>query len=102
MWMLYMKPEPDDLFQDSRIAFAKQFKFMTQDNVSNKLGLTGVCKRRTMTWYEKRDRNPKDERTMKIARILNVSYESIKKYDLRDPLDLFYILMWLKEYMPNY
>jgi transcriptional regulator with XRE-family HTH domain len=97
-----MKPELDDLSQGSRIAFARQFRFMTQDNVSDKLGLTGVCKRRTMTRYEKGDRNPKDERTMEIAKILNVSYEAIKKYDMKDPLDLFYILMWLEEYIPNY
>lgn len=25
-----------------------------------------------------------------------------KKYDMKDPLDLFYILMWLEEYIPNY
>lgn len=81
MRMLYMKPELDDLSQGSRIAFARQFRFMTQDNVSDKLGLTGVCKRRTMTRYEKGDRNPKDKRTMEIAKILNVSYEAIKKYD---------------------
>ena len=81
MRMLYMKPELDDLSQGSRIAFARQFRFMTQDNVSDKLGLTGVCKRRTMTRYEKGGRSPKDKRTMEIAKILNVSYEAIKKYD---------------------
>ena len=37
---------------------------MTQDNVSDKLGLTGECKRRTMTRYEKGERNPKDYRTL--------------------------------------
>ena len=60
MRMLYMKPELDDLSQGSRIAFSRQFRFMTQDNVSDKLGLTGECKRRTMTRYEKGDRNPKE------------------------------------------
>ena len=102
MRYVYLKPELKDLSQGSRIAFAREFRYMTQDNVSDKLGLTGECKRRTMTRYEKGDRNPKDERTLEIAKILNVSYEAIKKYDLRDPLDLFYILMWLEEYIPNY
>ena len=37
---------------------------MTQDNVSDKLGLTCQCKRRTMTRYEKGDRNPKFDRTL--------------------------------------
>lgn len=32
-----------------------------------------------MTRYEKGDRNPKDERLTKIANILSVSFNSIKK-----------------------
>ena len=102
MRVLYTKPVLKDLSQGSRIAFARQFRRVSQDYVSDNLGLTGECKRRTMTRYEKGGRNPKDKRTMEIAKILNVSYEAIKKYDLRDPLDLFYILMWLEEYIPNY
>lgn len=67
MRLIYMKPELDNLSQGSRIAFARQFRFMTQDDVSDKLGFTGECKRRTMTRYEKGNRNPKEERTMEIA-----------------------------------
>lgn len=63
MRVMYMKPELTDLSQGSRIAFARQFRFMSQDEVSDKLGLTGECKRRTMTRYEKEDRNPKSDRT---------------------------------------
>lgn len=59
MRLLYTKPELEDLSQGSRIAFARNFRFMTQDEVSDKLGLTGECKRRTMTRYEKGDRNSK-------------------------------------------
>jgi len=76
MRMLYMKPELDDLSQESRIAFARQFRFMTQDNVSDKLGLTGECKRRTMTRYEKGDRNPKDGRTLEIVKKYSDNYKS--------------------------
>lgn len=65
---------------------------MTQDNVSDKLGLTGECKRRTMTRYEKGDRNPKFDRTLEIARKLNISVNAIKKYDYKDPIDIIYIL----------
>lgn len=102
MRILYAKPELVDLSQGSRIAFARQFRFMTQDDVSDKLGLTGECKRRSMTRYEKGDRSPKDKRTLEIANILNVSYNSIKKYDLKEPLDIFYTLLWLEEYIPRY
>ena len=80
MRLLYTKPRLNDLSQGSRIAFARQFRFMTQDDVSDKLGLTGECKRRTMTRYEKGNRNPKDDRTSEIAKILDININAIKKY----------------------
>ena len=102
MQLLYSKPELDDLLQESRIAFAIQFRYMTQDELSDKLGLTGECKRRTMTRYEKGNRNQKENRTKEIATILNVSVNAIKKYDFRNLIDLFYTLLWLEELFPNY
>ena len=102
MRILYTKPELVDLSQGSRIAFARQFRFMTQDDVSDKLGLTGECKRRTMTRYEKGNRNPKDDRTSEIAKILDINITAIKKYDYKEPIDLLYTLMWLEELIPKY
>jgi transcriptional regulator with XRE-family HTH domain len=75
---------------------------MSQDAVSDRLGITGECKRRTMTRYEKGDRNPKNERLNEIASILSVNSNSIKKYDYNDPIDIIYILMWIEELIPNY
>ena len=88
--------------QGSRIAFARQFRLMTQDNVSDKLGLTGECKRRTMTRYEKGNRNPKEDRAREIANILDVNYNAIKKYDFIETIDIIYYLMWLEELLLNY
>ena len=102
MRILYTKPELDDLSQGSRIAFVREFRQMTQDNVSDKLGLTGECKRRTMTRYEKGDRNPKDDRTLEISKILNVNFNAIKKYDYKNPIDVLYTLLWLEELIPRY
>ena len=102
MRILYTKPELVDLSQGSRIAFARQFRFMNQDDVSDKLGLTGECKRRTMTRYEKGNRNPKDDRTSEIAKILDININAIKKYDYKEPIDLLYTLMWLEELIPKY
>ena len=102
MRILYTKPELVDLSQGSRIAFARQFRFMTQDDVSDKLGLTGECKRRTIIRYEKGNRNPKDDRTSKIAKILDININAIKKYDYKEPIDLLYTLMWLEELIPKY
>ena len=102
MRILYTKPELVDLSQGSRIAFARQFRFMTQDDVSDKLGLTGECNGRTMTRYEKGNRNPKDDRTSEIAKILDININAIKKYDYKEPIDLLYTLMWLEELIPKY
>lgn len=55
-----------------------------------------------MTRYEKGDRNSKDERLTETASILNVSINSIKKYDYNKPIDLIYTLMWIEELIPNY
>lgn len=102
MRLLYTKPELKDLSQGSRIAFIRQFRLMTQDEVSDKLGLTGECKRRTMTRYEKGERNPKDDRTYELSKILKVNYNAIKKYDFKDQSDILYTLMWLEELLPRY
>lgn len=102
MRVLYTKPVLKDLSQGSRIAFARQFRRVSQDYVSDNLGITGECKRRTMTRYEKGERNPKDDRTLEISKILNVNYNSIKKYDFNNPIDLIYIFLWLEELIPNY
>lgn len=45
--LIYTKPKLRDLSQGSRIVFVRQFRFLTQDDVSDKLGLTSECKRRT-------------------------------------------------------
>ena len=117
MRLIYTKPSLNDLSQGSRIAFVRHFRFMTQDDVSNELGLTGECKRRSMTRYEKGDRNPKEERTKEIeqafddlqkevakqlANIFRISYNAIKKYDYKEPIDILYTLMWLEEIIPRY
>lgn len=81
MQILYTKPKLRDLSQGSRIAFARQFRMMSQNDVSDKLGITGECKRRTMTRYEKGERNPKIDRLEDISKILNVNVNSIRNYD---------------------
>lgn len=101
MRLLYVKPELKDLSQGSRIAFARGFRYMTQDNVSDKLGLTGECKRRSMARYERGDRVPKVERLQEIANILNVNIKCLKEYDFRNQEDIIYILLWMEELYPR-
>ncbi len=44
MRYLYLKPKLKDLTQGSRIAFARQFRRFTQDEVAEKLGMGGEIK----------------------------------------------------------
>ena len=101
MQYLFLKPKLKDLTQGSRIAFARQFRKFTQDEVSEKLGLTGENKRVNMTRYEKGERTPKDDRLIEIANILKINHHSIEKYNFENPLDIVYIFMWLEELYPK-
>ncbi len=102
MKLIYSRPMLRDLSQGARIAFCRQFRIKTQDDIAKELGIFSESRRRTITRYEKGDRNPEECRTKKIADILNVSYEAIKRYDYKDPIDLIYMLLWLEELYPNY
>jgi len=48
--MLIIKPSLENLSQGERISYIKQLRMMSQDEVSDKLGLKGECKRRTKTF----------------------------------------------------
>ena len=101
MRYVYLKPELNDLSQGSRIAFVREFRYMTQDNVSDKLGLTGECKRRSMARYERGYRVPKEKRLQEIANILNVNVKCLKEYDFRNEEDMIFILLWMEELYPR-
>lgn len=102
MKLMYSRPILRDLSQGARIAFVRQFRGKTQDEIAGMLGATGECRRRTMTRYEKGERNPNATRTKLIADLLGVSYYAIKQYDYKEPLDFIYTLLWIEELLPNY
>lgn len=102
MRIIYSKPSLKNLSQGERISYIRQLRMMSQDEVSDKLGLTGECKRRTMTRYERGDRNPKQYRLKELSNILQVNINSIKQYDFKDPTDIFYLFMWMEELYPNF
>ena len=97
MRIIYSKPSLKNLYQGERISYIRQLRMMRQDEVSDRLGLTGECKRRTMTRYERGDRVPKNERLQEIANILNINVKCIKEYNFNDDEDMIYILLWMEE-----
>lgn len=97
----YSMPILDDLSQGSRIAYIRQFRYLSQDDVSDSLGLTGECKRRTMTRYESGERTPKEERLKELSKILLTNINMIKVYDFKSESDIVYLLLWLEIKYPN-
>ena len=101
MRYIYLKPKIKDLTQGSRIAFIRSFRKLTQDDVSEKLGLARENKRRTIARYEMGNRIPKEDRLLEIVDILNVNIDAIREYNFKNPIDIIYILIWLEELYPN-
>lgn len=97
MRLLYVKPELRYLSQGSRIAFVRQFRNLTQEDVSEKLGLNGENKGCIMARYEKGERTPKEDRLLELSKIFNVNINLIKGYEYKEPIDLIYHLLWLEE-----
>ena len=99
--IIYSVPILDDLSQGSRIAYIRQFRNLSQDDVSDSLELTGESKRRTMARYENGKRTPKEERLKELSRILLTNINMIKAYDFKSESDLVYFLLWLEIKYPN-
>lgn len=102
MLNIVFKPDLLNLSVGSRIAFIRRYRKMSQNEVSNELGITGESKRRTITRYEKGDRYPKYERIVELSKILKVNCNLIRRYEFDNILDLMYVFMWLEEIIPNY
>ncbi|MGN1323546.1 MAG: helix-turn-helix domain-containing protein [Bacilli bacterium] len=101
MQYIYLKQQLENLSQGERISFVRQFRRMTQGEVSDKLGLDGENKRRSMARYESGDRKPKENRLLEIASILKVNPKIIKEYNFQNQEDLIYILLWMEEKYPR-
>ena len=101
MKYIYLKPELENLSQGERIAFARQVRRLSQDELADKLGFTGESKRRGVTRYERGDRVPKEDRLKEIANILNVNVKCLKEFDFRNDEDMIYMLLWMEEMYPR-
>ena len=75
---------------------------MTQDELAGKLGFADDRRRRHITRYETNKRIPKEERLEQLAKILNVSVNTIKPYDYANQNNLIYANIWMEELKPGY
>ena len=98
---IYFRPKLDDLSQGSRIKFIRIFRHLTQDNLSDDLGITGENKRRTLNRYENGERNPSKTRLKELSKILLVNDNLIKQYEFKSISDILYFLLWLEEMFPK-
>lgn len=98
----YLKPVLQNLSQGSRLAFVRQFRKMSQDEVADYFGFGGERPGRNICRYEKNDRKPEKGRLQEFAKLYDVNINAIKDYDYSNPIDTVYTLMWLEEQFPNY
>ena len=101
MKLIYSRPMLRDLSQGARIAFCRQFRIKTQDDIAKELGIFSESRRRTITRYEKGDRNPSQARLNELSNILLVNDNLIKQYEFKSVSDIIYFLLWLEEMFPK-
>ena len=102
MPVFYTKPVLRDLSQGARIAYVRQFRHMTQEELGEKIEMSPGRRRNRICRYERGTRNPKDDRVEKMAEVLEINEAMIKSYDFKDPMDIVYILLWLEDVSPDY
>ena len=84
----------------ARIAFARQFRGMTQQKLGEAIGLKSDKVRNRVCRYEKGGRVPKTDRLERIAEVLGVSEGMLRNYDFREPTDFVYEALWIEEMFP--
>ncbi|MBP3238376.1 MAG: helix-turn-helix transcriptional regulator [Lachnospiraceae bacterium] len=101
MEVLYNLVKLKSLAPGERIAFVRRFRRMTQQELGLKCGMQGPRARNRICRYERTSRKASKERIREFAEILDCSENMLKRYDLKDPTDIFYIMLWLEELTPN-
>lgn len=95
-------PKLKGLSCGSRIAFIRQLRGMTQQELGLAIGLENDKIRNRICRYEKGGRIPKKDKIEKIAKALDVSEGMIRAYDFRNPSDFLYEMFWVEELMPDF
>ena len=102
MAVYYSRPRLKSLKQGDRLAFVRQFRRMSQQELGERIGMPPVHARTLVCRLEKHDRDLKPDRLEAIATVLNVNAAMLKRWDFEDPADLYYQLLWIEELCPDY
>ena len=86
----------------SRISFIRKIRGMTQQELGNAIGIEGVRARNIICRYERTARVPRSSILQDIADALDIDVRLIKKYDFKDPMDIYYLMIWTEEICPNF
>ena len=70
MPVYYTKPVLRDLSQGARIAYVRQFRHMTQEELEAKIEMSPGRRRNRICRYERGTRNPKDDRNLQELNLL--------------------------------
>ncbi len=98
----YSRPRLKDLSVGARISFLRQWRRITRQELAIRTGHGEANGKRIMSRYERNVILPEDKKLEKMAEILNINTQLIRPYDLNDPEDLYYIMLWLEELCPNF
>lgn len=86
----YFKPILKNLSQGARFEYVRKLRYMSKDDVAYYFNLGGERKERTISRYENNSRVPSNKRLKELAKLYNVSIDSIKEYKYEDPIDTIY------------
>ena len=102
MAVYYSRPKLTSLKQGDRLAFVRQFRRMSQQQLGERIGMPPAHARTLVSRLEKHDRDLKPDRLEAIAAVLNVNAAMLKRWDFKDPADLYYQLLWIEELCPDF
>lgn len=97
MTVYYSRPKLKSLAQGDRLAFVRQFRRMSQQELGEKIGMPPKNARRLIGRIETHNRDITPERLNRISQALGVNAAMLKRWDYTDPSDLFYELLWIEE-----
>ena len=101
MTVYYSRPRLQSLSQGDRLAFVRKFRRISQQELGERIGIR-VRARNQICRIERTSRDLRPDRLEKIAEVLNVNTNMLKRWNFENPEDLFYALLWTEALCPDF